>query len=263
MLSPSNSTVIGDKICSGKISSLWIAATSVLRGLPLLFAARPGTPLRVMCIMAFDALHRLRTSRRLARERLRLLAALLDFGASANAILDGKPSCQQEFHTTQRLLEEAEFHSLAAEYWRRLQELERRRPSPSGHQLPFAVARDYREEVVELSLGVLTAMVFELESLDDGIQALRTEAELAIVFRIVMQCQVIDDVVDYAKDTAAGLPSFLTAAESLPQALELTHHASRCYANDASVSRCGDLLPFRMALVAVSAIARLVMTLGR
>ena len=34
---------------------------SVRRCLPLLFSARPKTPLRVLCIMAFDTLHMLRS----------------------------------------------------------------------------------------------------------------------------------------------------------------------------------------------------------
>ena len=121
----------------------------------------------------------------------------------------------------------------------------------------------YREDVVQLSLGVLTSTVFGLDSLDDGIRSIRTERDLAIVFGIVMQCQIIDDVVDYSKDAAAGLPSFLTASASLSQAFELTSQAARGYANDQGIPRSGDVLPLRLALSGVSAITKLLITLGR
>ncbi len=240
-----------------------IAVTSLLRGLPLFLAARPRTPLRVLCIMAFDTLHRLRTSERLPIHRLRLLAALLDFGACANAAFDGKKFCPQDFHKTRQLLEDAGFGSTATEYWLRHQELERRRPCPGGDRMQFQRVKSYREEVVQLSLGVLMTSAFELNSLDDGIQVVRAECDLAILFAIVMQCQIIDDVMDYSKDAAAGLPSFLTATDSLSLAFEMTCQAARGYAHDQSVARSGDLIPLRLALFSISAIAKLLITLGR
>ena len=260
---PANSGANRGTTKSGKISSMLIAITSLLRGLPLFLAARPRTPLRVLCIMTFDTLHRLRTSQRLPIQRIRMLATLLDFGACANAAFDGKKFCPQEFHRTRQLLEDAGFGSTAEEYWQRIQELERRRPCPGGNRVQFQRVRTYREDVVQLSLGVLTTTVFGLDCLDDGIQAIRAERDLAIVFGIVMQCQIIDDVVDYPKDAAAGLPSFLTAPESLGQAFELTRQAARCYANDQGLPRSGDVLPLRLALFAVSAVAKHLMILGR
>ncbi len=116
---------------------------------------------------------------------------------------------------------------------------------------------------MQLSLGVLTTTVFGLECLADGIQAIRAEGDLAIVFGIVMQCQIIDDVVDYSKDAAAGLPSFLTAPESLQEAFELTCKAARGYANDQGLPRSGDVLPLRLALFAVSSVAKILIILGR
>jgi hypothetical protein len=292
---------------ASRIQSLWIAGASVLRCLPLLFAERPRTPLRVLCLMAFDTLCRLRTTRKLPYERLKLLAALMEFGASANAVLDGKAASSSELRATQKLLEEAGGGSLADEYWRRLQQMEQARPRPGSQPLPFPTARVYREEIAELSLGVLAAAALDFKSLDEGLLAIRTQSDLAMLFRIVMQCQVIDDVVDFSKDVAAGLPSFLTVAESLPLAFHLTDKASRRYANgtyldqperasvrlgreargkpDASVfrlmtrwlranasrrdvtvdsaSRNEPALPFQLALVGVSAIALLAITLGR
>jgi hypothetical protein len=213
--------------------------------------------------MAFDTLHRLRTSQRLPAQRLNTLAALLDFGASANAAFDGKQFCPQEFHTTRQLLKDAGIGSTVEEYWRRIQELERQRPNPGGNRIQFQRVRTYREEVVRLSLGVLTQTAFGLKCLDDAIQAIRDEADLRLLFEIVMQCQIIDDVVDYSKDAAAGLPSFLTASESLLQSFELICQATRGYAHDHTAPRSAPVLPWRLALFVVSAIAKLVITLGR
>ena len=247
----------------GRISSMLIAATSFLRALPLFIAARPKTPLRVLCIAAFDTLHVLRTSNRLPVRRIRMLAALLDFGASANAAFDRKKFCPEEFRCTRQLLEEAGIGSTVDEYWRRIQELERRRPCPGGNRLDSQRVRTYREDVVRLSLGVLTTTAFVRGSLEDGIQSIQAEDDLAVLFAIVMQCQIIDDVVDYSKDVTADLPGFLTASESLLVAFELTCLATRCYASDRGLARSGREFPFRFALFAVSVIAKLLINLGR
>lgn len=260
---PANSGANRGTTKSGGVTAMRIAVTSLLRGLPLFFAARPRTPLRVLCIIVFDTLHRLRASQRLPSHRVRVLAALLDFGACANAAFDGKKFCPREFHRTRQLLEDAGFGSTAEEYWQRIQGLERRRPCLDGKRLQFQRVRSYREDVVQLSLGVLTTVAFGLRYLDDGIQAIRGESDLDLVFRVAMQCQIIDDVMDYSQDAAAGLPSFLTASESLPLAFELTCEAARGYARGQGLPRSGDVLPLRLALFAVSAVARFLITLGR
>src|SRR5687768_2864556 len=77
-----------------RISSILIAARSMLRGLPLFVSVRPGTPLRVMCIIAFDTLHALRSAKPLPMPKVRMLAALLDLGACANATFDNKQCCR-------------------------------------------------------------------------------------------------------------------------------------------------------------------------
>jgi len=101
------------------------------------------------------------------------------------------------------------------------------------------------------------------QCLDEGIRATYCDADLNILFRIVMQCQIIDDVLDYSKDISAGLPSFLTAYKSLPQAFELTRLAVHGYANNRDLPRTGDLFPLRSALFLVSTCAKLVIVLGR
>src|SRR5438270_5900458 len=78
-----------------------------------------------------------------------------------------------------------------------------------------------------------------------------------------MQCQIIDDVLDYSRDRSAGLPSFLTACTSLPQALGLTRRAARGYAGDPRGARTADVFPLRAALFLVSTGAVLVVSLRR
>jgi len=121
----------------------------------------------------------------------------------------------------------------------------------------------YREAVVRLSLGMLATVADRNPCLDAGIRATDRDADLNILFRIAMLCQIIDDVLDYSKDMSAGLPSFLTASKSLPQAFALTRLATLRYADGGRVPRTGDVVPLQSALLLVSVVARLVIVLGR
>ena len=246
-----------------RISSILIAVRSIVRGLSLFMSARPKTPLRVLCIMALDTLHILRHAKPLPMPKLRMLAALLDFGACANAAFDNKDCCLHEFRLTLQLLEEAGIRSSVVEYLRRLRDLESRCPLPGGDYWQFQKVSLYREAVVRLSLGMVDTTANGNQCLDEGIRATYCKADLNILFRIVMQCQIIDDVLDYSKDMSAGLPSFLTASKSLPQAFELTRLAVLGYADDRDLPRTGDVFPLRSALFLVSTCTKLVIVLGR
>lgn len=245
------------------ISSIGIAVISIVRGLSLFLSASPRTPLRVMCIMAFDTHHRLRHAKRLPTRKLRMLAALLDFAACANAAFDNKNYCRHEYRMTLQLLEEAGIRSAVIDYLRRLADLESRRPLPGGDHRQFQKVGAYREAVVRLSLGITAAAVNGSQCLDEGIRAISCESDLNILFRIAMQCQIIDDVLDYSQDLSAGLPSFLTASRSLPRAFELSRLAALGYADDRDLPRTGDVFPLRSALFVVSTCTRLVLFLGR
>lgn len=226
-----------------------IAVRSVWRCLPLFVSARPGTPLRVLCVMAFDALHQIRCSEPMPAATHRVLAALLDFGACANAIIDDKPHCRRELERTRRILDDAGLHSFIEDVLRRLSDLEGRRPSPFGDDRHFHQARLYREAVARLWLETLAATA--------GIESTQDDGVLELLFRIVMQCQIIDDVLDYSRDASAGLPGFLTASASLPQAIERTYHAACEYARPRGVARSSEMLPLRAALGLASICARL------
>ena len=246
-----------------RCSSTLIAVRSLLRGLPLCISSRPRTPLRVLCIVAFDTLHQLRNTKSLPKYKVRTLSTLLDLGACVNASFDNKRCCPVEYQETRRLLREAGIDSLVDEYLQRLKDLEHRRPLPGGDDSRFHEIRCYREAVARLSLGMVAATVNGNQSLGEGIRATACDADLNILWRTVMQCQLIDDVLDYTKDRSGGLPSFLTATTLLPQGLEFTRRAALGYADIRAISRTGNLFPMRAALFLVSLCAKLAIYWGR
>ena len=87
-----------------------------------------------------------------------------------------------------------------------------RRPSIGGDHRRFDDVRSYREAVARLSLATVAAIALNAECLEEESGRLIATATWTALFRIAMQCQIIDDVVDYAEDLSAGLPSFLTAS---------------------------------------------------
>ena len=246
-----------------RVESALIAIRSVRRCLPLFVSARPRTPLRVLCVMAFDALHQLRYSKPLPVATHRVLAALLDFGACTNAIFDDKEYSRKELELTRQILDEAGLHSIVEAVLRQLSDLEGRRPSPFGDDRRFHDARSYREAVARLWLRTVAATAAGSRALEDGSLATYGDDVLEILFRIVMQCQIIDDVLDYSRDASAGLPSFLTASASLPEAIERTHQAACEYAHHRDLPRSADVFPLRTALGTASICAKLLILLRR
>jgi hypothetical protein len=241
----------------GPIRASLVAVTCLVRGLPLFFFAAPRTPLRVLCIIALDTVHVLRHAQPLPAQRREELATFLDFQACTNAAWDGKDLCAAEYQALQQRLENAGLRLWVEGYLGQLRELEIRRPPIGGDHRRFDEVRSYREAVVRLSLATITAIALNAGRLDDGIQATHCDGDVATLFRMAMQCQIIDDVLDYAEDVSAGLPSFLTASASLPQAMELTARAARHYASHERSSGSG-VFPLRMALRVVTAVTKLV-----
>jgi hypothetical protein len=151
-------------------------------------------------------------------------------------------------------------HSLD-DYTRRLAVLEEGRPDPGGEESRFHAVHAYRESVVRLSLGMLAATASLEKTLDEGIDATVSNPDINILFRIVMFCQIIDDVIDYPVDHSAELPSFLTACGRLPQSLTLTRTAAREYA--ALPRSQSSALPLRVALCVTSGCVRVAVFLSR
>ena len=181
----------------------------------------------------------------------------LDFEACTNAVWDHKDVCEAEYRAIRQRLEQAGLGAWIDEYVNRLRELESGRPPIGGDHRRFADVRSYREEVARLSLATVTAIALNAECLEEGIRATRCDSDVETLFRIAMQCQIIDDALDYAEDLTAGLPSFLTASASLRQALSLTAIAARSYAASGQGLSGNGVLPLRAALFAVTVVTRL------
>ena len=240
------------------MSDSFVSVTRLLRGLSLLFRSAPRTPLRVLCIIALDTLHVLRYSRPLPRKRISELALLLDFQACTNAVWDRKKFCEVEYRAIRQRLENAGLGSCIQEYLTRLRALETRRPPIGGDHRRFDEVRSYREAVARLSLATVVAVALDAECCDDEIGATHCDTDVEALFRIVMQCQIIDDVVDYEEDQSAGLPSFLTACASLPQAIELTAKAARDYGANCKSSSDNGVFSIRVALRVCTTVTTLV-----
>jgi hypothetical protein len=224
----------------------------MMRGLRLLLTGRPRTPLRILCIVAFDTLHKLRKGKWLPSHELHKLAVLLDFGACANATFDHKKYCRAEHQVTLQFLERVGLGPSVGDYLQKLASLENGRPLPEGDLSQFQKVCSYREAVIRLSLGLIGATAFQYPCLDDAIEEIELNGDLNILFRIVMHCQIIDDILDFSKDRANGLPGFLTACQSLPMALDLTQKAASDYTYAGLIAPCAKQSPFKLALYCVS-----------
>jgi hypothetical protein len=217
-----------------------VSVRCLVRGLPLFFRATPKTPLRVLGIIAFDTLHMLRHSRPLPRRTIGELAMLLDFEGCANAAWDRKRLDETEYQALRTRLESAGWGTCIETYLGRLRALESTRPSTGGDRRAFDAVRSYREAVIRLSLA--TAATLALGGAGQG------DEDMETLFRILMQCQIIDDVLDYPEDVSAHLPSFLTVSASLPEAMALTDEAARSYATRHGRASGQAVFPLRVAL---------------
>lgn len=236
------------------LRSVYAAARGVFRNVLFLFAAHPKTALRVMCIMALDTLHIQRQGQPLSRGTRQRLAALLDYGASMNAKLDGKTAWSPEPAAMRSEQETGDAQTWMADYTRRLATLESARPQPGGDATNFAAVRTYRESVVRLSLAMLATAGGISNSFEEAIHSIGTDPDFDSLFRVVMLCQIIDDVLDYAIDQPVNLPSFATACRQLPHALGLTRSAACHYARvPGGTVRA---MPFRGAIWTTYACAR-------
>jgi hypothetical protein len=247
----------------GRIRASLVSLACFLRGLPLFFSATPKTPLRVLCVIALDTVHVLRNARPLPRSRCKQLAAFLDFQACTNAVWDGKELCPPEYRALRQRLERAGLGVWITEYRSRLRELETGRPSIGGDLQRFNDVRSYREAVARVSLATITAIALNAECLDEGIRATYGDSDVAALFRMAMQCQIMDDVIDYRKDLSLGLPSFLTASASLPQAIALTADTVRFYGASGGPSAGGGVFPLEAALHVITLVTRLVVGVAR
>lgn len=246
-----------------RIRASLVSLACFLGGLPLFLCTTPKTPLRVLCVIALDTVHVLRNARRLPRSRCKQLAAFLDFQGCTNAVWDGKDLCAPEYRALRQRLERAGLGVWITEYLSRLRELETRRPSIGGDLQRFNDVHSYREAVARLSFATITAIALNAECLDEAIRATYCDSDVAALFRMAMQCQIIDDVIDYRQDLSAGLPSFMTASASQPQAIALTADAVRFYAASRGPWAGGGAFPLEAALHVITLVTKLVVGVAR
>ena len=238
------------------------AAGCFLRSFPRFFFAAPKTPLRVLGIMALDTLHVLRAARPLPDKKITELAMLLDFFACANAACDHKALCEPEYRVIRQRLEQAGFGACIEAHLDRLRALESRRPRIGGDHRRFRDACSYREAVARLCVATAIAMTFDADSLEGAILATRFDADVDALVRILLQCQIIDDVLDYKEDLSGGLPSFLTVTASLSRALELTSDAARSYGSISRRSSSNAVFPLRMVLSVITDLTTVIVRLA-
>ncbi len=199
---------------SSCLGACCIAIASVLRNLPLFFSRRPRTPLRVLCIVAFDAVARMR-SRWLSRQTKLAMIATVDLGACLNDYFDEGILRRDEYRQTRRLLAgtlSRRGRGLLRAYGKQLRRRETSRPllSDRSQGAPWraSVVR-YRENVVRLSLATLSAVAFG-GSLEEAERDAVQDEDLAVLFRIVMLTQILDDLMDWSEDLRRRLPTLTT-----------------------------------------------------
>jgi hypothetical protein len=231
--------------------------TCLLRRVPFFLRARPRTPLRVLGIVALDALHVIRTSQPLPRRRAHELALFLDFQGCANAAWDHKALSRADYHAIQDELDVAGLGACIDSYLRRLRVLEGRRPPIGGDHGRFDEIRAYREDVARLVFETAAAIALAPGAVRDDVPEIQTDSDVDALVRVLLQCQIIDDVLDYKEDLSGGLPSYLTGCASLSEALELTAGAARSYG-----ARLDAVFPLRFSLAAATLAARFVVAMA-
>jgi hypothetical protein len=198
-----------------------------------------------------------------------VLSRALKLAARANAILDGKTRKSDSLENVQAAMHAAGIRALADEYLQRLRQLEHFRPQFQSRSLPNlprdgAVVRRYREDVVRLSLAFALAAISPGKTLDGCTDVIHDDPCVTELFRICMLCQIIDDMLDYAKDRLAGLPTFLTIPLCLPNAIALTGESVRAYSPRMNMTAAFPAtVPFRLARRAIAATAMFLVFLCR
>ena len=246
----------GDAVRAHGWAAWGVALGCGCRLLPLLVTGAPRTPLRALCIAAFDFAYRLRTSCWLPLPSRRRLARFLDYAADLNEQLDDKRRPAGERRRPTQRWESDEPRRLIAAIVRGWRNLEQRRPAPHGDSLTGEAVRLYREAVVQHALGALAALTLDLATVADGRDLVRSDPALQQAFRLAMLCQLIDDVLDYSADAQAGLPGFLTATPETGLAVTQARLAVDLYGHPSVAARFVRRGPLGAALVVLSLAAK-------
>jgi len=178
-----------------------MAASSLFTCMPMLLTRRPQTPLRVLCISAFDYSARL-GGRRLDCESRAALACACDFGALRNDFYDQRDLNRSFYRELRQRLRHLAPRAATLRYIRDLRQVERDRPAcgPDGFSEPRAVV-EYRTRVLKVSLLWLQAI--SRRSLEPRL--------FQAVVALVALVQLVDDLLDWKDDWACRRPTYVTA----------------------------------------------------
>ena len=256
MKTPDQQIASTSQIDGGRTRAFWLASVSIARSIPLLLSRRPRTPLRVLCIAAFDTIRCVKYRKKLSSHQTSSIAALLDLGALANDLWDDSRLQVTEFRHAFEELENLGCRELVDEYLAKLQVAEANRPLCDGDHYNHVRVRSYRESVVTTSLEAVSAVAFGNDRKVFPQSQFRTSKEFQIVFRLVMVCQIIDDTVDATLDRQRNLPGFLTSTSDSASNLATATKAAQDYASLPAELTAPHLFPFRLMIRTVSWLAR-------
>jgi len=202
----SGETAFTDRTSSGsRITELARVAATAMSALmictPLLFAARPKTPLRVFCIAAFEFLARLGGDT-LGKQRRIAIAHACDFGSLRDDYYDRRVVDATKYRSLRSKLRSIAPEKGTSRYIRQLRQAERCRPilTPGNPGTANSVIA-YRTSVLDLSLRWMQ----ELSGLH--IDSMRFH----VLLNLVGLMQLADDVLDWKEDQAVACPSYVTA----------------------------------------------------
>jgi len=233
-----------------------MAAASLLTCIPMLLSRRPQTPLRVLCISAFEYLARSK-GRKLDRTARIALGYACDLGALRNDFYDQRELNRRFYRELRCELRRMAPRAATIRYIRDLRRVERDRPAcgPNGFSEPRAVV-EYRTRVLEVSLLWLQAISRR------SIEPRLFQAVVALVGLV----QLVDDLLDWKDDWACRRPTYVTAflrhwAHPTSDAMiHIRFHANRFrHLLVAASSRRLELVPLVLAGGIVWLLARLLM----
>ena len=219
--------------------------SSGLRCLPWWFRSTPGTPLRCLCLAAFDFVYRMEFEEPLPSDSYRHLAEFLSFAAQQNRILDNKSNEQIQVETK----------SYSTSYANELIEIETNRPEMGSDRFNPSCIQAYREQVVALALKHSFAITFGDRDWSRQSSA-ASHLYFDSLFRVAMLCQLADDLIDHRRDHAMNLPSFATSltGHSDPKG-EILQWIDE-YAGSFSTSHRSQLWPLRWVAIGMAWLIR-------
>lgn len=186
--------------CLLRVAGAAVSAAAV--SFPMLFAARPKTPLRVGCVAVFEYLARLEGAA-LSRRRRSAIAQACDFGSLRDEYYDERKFDRTEYRSLRNALRQVAPAAATALYILELRKAERGRPAISGGA---DATREYREAVIRVSLEWMRAIA--------GVSV--DSARFDSMTNLVCLMQLVDDLLDWKDDQADSCPSYVTALLDAP-----------------------------------------------